>query len=106
MNFLQALQLGIGVTQSVLQLVHQVEGPGNGDAKKRAVMNLAMMSGKMAFETANNFPLSLEAQENMLKQLDKSVDSVVEFYNQIGVFQRTRGIIAEDQSVGQVAISG
>jgi len=105
MNFLQALQLGIGMSNSVLQLVHQVEGPGNGDAKKRVVMNLAMMSGKMAFETANNFPLSLEAQGNMLKQLDKSVDNVVEFYNQIGVFQKTREITVEARSVEKSIVS-
>jgi len=92
MNFLQALQVGIGMSNGVLQLVHQVEGPGNGAKKREVVAKLAFASTKTAFEMVNGNLLTQMEKDCLDRGINEVINGVVEFYNQIGVFQKTREI--------------
>lgn len=89
MNFLSALQLGIGAAQSIFELTRHVETPGNGAAKKEAVKTLAFLATKTAFEIAQKETLDGDSQQILAKTIDSTVDGVVQFYNAIGIFQKT-----------------
>jgi hypothetical protein len=105
MNFLQALQVGIGASQSVMQLVQHVEGPGNGPIKRDIVMKMAYTSTKMAFEMANGEIIPDVEKNALVMNLGILVDVVVDFYNQVGVFRKTRGITVEAKNAEKYTAS-
>lgn len=86
MNIFAGIQMGLVVTQAVMNLVHQVEGPGNGEQKKEAVKGLARVAVAAAFQLTYGQPISEDLKAQIEVILGEVIDAIVKIYNDTGTF--------------------
>lgn len=85
MKFLQTLLVLAGLIGPLIALVQAVEGPGNGPAKKKAVLDLLLEAIRTAEATTPGLNLD---EEMIVKFLSQAIDMVVGFLNVIGGFRQ------------------
>lgn len=84
-KLLQTLAVLAGLIAPLITLIKAVEGPGNGAAKKQAVLDLLMEGIRAAEATTPGLNLD---EEMIVAFLSKAIDMVVGLLNVIGGFRQ------------------
>ena len=83
MKWLKYLKSGMQLLGPVKELVEQFEIEGNGEEKKKAVLDVI----RELYDQGKDFGFEIPMQkEFVLKIADKLIDIVVNFYNVVGFF--------------------
>lgn len=94
MNPFGMIQLGLMAAQAVMGLVHNAESTGApGPKKKDLVKSLAKTGVITAITAVTGVPPSEESLGHLGGLLDSTVDNVVSFYNDIGIFSHTKQVV-------------
>lgn len=85
---LQYLALTPAVIQLVVVLVNVFETEGNGEAKKKAVLDMVeMVYNQLASMISMKVPITF-----VRSVADKTIDIAVNFFNLIGEFQKSKEV--------------
>lgn len=94
MNPFGFIQLGLMAAQAVIGLVHNAEGTGApGPKKKDLVKKLAEVGITTAVTAVTGIPPTSEVMGHLNGLVDSTIDNVVGFYNDIGIFKHTQQVV-------------